>query len=101
MYPKPVHDVSPVRLAIMQWQEKWTVMMSELGKDARIADLWRTASSVGISSKDPEEPMMMRQDEIGETRELQGEGGAIHDQQDRAKTRSTESNVCTDGDSQR
>ena len=74
MYPKPVHDVSPVRLAIMQWQEKWTVTMSELGKDARIADLWRTASSVGISSKDPEEPMMMRLDEIGETRELQGEG---------------------------
>ena len=46
--------------------------MSELGKDARIEDLWRTASSVGISSKDPEEPMMMRLDEIGETRELQG-----------------------------
>ena len=39
MYPKPVKDVDQVRLAIMQWEEKWEVMMSELGESAKIPDL--------------------------------------------------------------
>ena len=32
MYPKPAKDVGQVRLAIMQWEEKWKAMMSELGR---------------------------------------------------------------------
>ena len=39
MYPKPAKDVGQVRLAIMQWEEKWKVMMSELGEGAKIPDL--------------------------------------------------------------
>ena len=44
MYPKPVKEVGQVLLAIMQWEEKWKAMMSELGG----------------------EQMLMRLDEIGE-----------------------------------
>ena len=31
MYPKAVKDVSQVKAAIMQWEEKWKKMMTELG----------------------------------------------------------------------
>ena len=31
MYPRPAKDVGQVRLAITQREEKWKVMMSELG----------------------------------------------------------------------
>ena len=44
MYPKLVKDVGQVRLAIMQWEEKWKVMMSELGEGAKIPDLWRKSA---------------------------------------------------------
>ena len=36
MYPKTVKDVGQVRLAIMQWEEKWKLMMSELGEGAKM-----------------------------------------------------------------
>ena len=32
MYTRPVKDVGPVRLAIMQWEKKWKPMTSELGR---------------------------------------------------------------------
>ena len=48
MYPKPAQDVSPVRLAVMQWEEKWKAMVSELGTDAKIPDLQRMSALLKI-----------------------------------------------------
>ena len=69
MYPKLAKDVRQVRLAIMQWEEKSKVMMSELGKDAKIAELWRMSALFEICPKDVKEQIMMRLDAIGENNE--------------------------------
>ena len=66
MYPKPVKDVGQMRLAIMQWEEKWKVMMSELGEGAKIPDLWRMSALLEICPKDVKEQMLLRLDEVGE-----------------------------------
>ena len=58
-----------MRPAIMQWEEKWKAMMSELGGDAKIPDLWRTSALLEICPKDVKEQMVMRLDEIGENYE--------------------------------
>ena len=58
MYPKPEKDVGQVRLAIMQWEEKWKVMMSELGEGAKIPDLWRMSALLEICPKDVKEQML-------------------------------------------
>ena len=63
MYQIPAKDPSQVRLAIMQWEEKWK---GELGGDVQIPDLWRMSALLEICPKDVEEQMMMRLDEIGE-----------------------------------
>ena len=59
MYPKPAKDVGQVRLAIMQWEDKWKSMMS--------------VEDVGVAGKfvrkDMREQMLMRLDEIGENYE--------------------------------
>ena len=68
-YPKPVKDVGQVRLAIMQWEEKWKVMMSELGEGAKITDLWRMSALLDICPKDVKEQMLLRLDEVGENYE--------------------------------
>ena len=39
MYPKLVGCLSRLRLAILQWEEKWKAMMSELGGDVKSPDL--------------------------------------------------------------
>ena len=41
--PKAGKDVSQVRLA-SQWEEKWKAMMSVLGGDPKIPDLWRMST---------------------------------------------------------
>ena len=64
MYPKPAKDVGQVRLAIMQGEKKWKGMMSELGGDAKIPDLWRMSALLEICPNDVKE--LMRLDEIGE-----------------------------------
>ena len=69
MYPKPVKDVGQVRLAIMQWEEKWKVMMSELGEGAKISDQWRMTALLEICPKDVKEQMLLRLDEVGENYE--------------------------------
>ena len=69
MYPKPVKDVGQVRLAIMQWEEKWKAMMSELGGDAKIPDLWRMSALLEICPKDVKEQMSLRLHEVGENYE--------------------------------
>ena len=69
MYPKPLKDVGQVRLAIMQWEEKWKVMMSELGEGAKIPDLWRMSALLEICPKDVKEQMLLRLDEVGENYE--------------------------------
>ena len=66
MYPKLVKDVGQVRLAIMQWEEKWKVMMSELGEGVKILDLWRMSELLEICQKDVKEQMLLRLDEVGE-----------------------------------
>ena len=40
-------------------------MMSELGGDAKIPDLWRMSALLEICPKDVKEQMLMRLDEIG------------------------------------
>ena len=70
MYPKPAKDVSQVKLAIMQWEEKWKVMLSELGKDAKIPNLWRMSALVESCLKDVKEQILMRLDKIGENCEI-------------------------------
>ena len=44
-------------------------MMSELGQDARITDLWRMSGLLGICPKEVKEQRLMRLDEIGENYE--------------------------------
>ena len=51
MYPKPAKDVGQVRTAIMQWEEKWKVMISELGGDAKIPDLRRMSALLEVLPK--------------------------------------------------
>ena len=97
MYPKPVKDVGQVRLAIMQWEEKWKVMMSELGEGAKIPDLWRMSALLEICPKDVKEQMLLRLDEVRrELREPQGEGDIVHVEQGRTVAGS-EGNSCADG----
>ena len=64
MYPKPAKDVSQVKLAIMQWEEKRNAMISEFGKDAKIPDSRRVSPLLGTWPKDVKAQMMMP-DEIG------------------------------------
>ena len=66
MYPKLAKDVGQVRSAIMQWEEKWKVMMSELGDGAKIPHLRRMSALLEICPKDVEEQMLSRLDEVGE-----------------------------------
>ena len=67
--PKPVKDVGQLRLAIMQWEEKWTVMMSELREGAKIPDLRRMSALLVICPKDVKEQKLLRLDEVGENYE--------------------------------
>ena len=60
MNPKPVKDVGQVRLAILQWGEKRKVMMSELGENAKIPDLWRNSALLEICPKGVKEQMLLR-----------------------------------------
>ena len=71
-------------------------MISELGGDAKIPDLWRMSALLEICPKDvKEQMMMMRLDEIGEKpRESQGESVVIHDQQVQATAKRTERYAC-------
>ena len=62
-------EVVPVRLAIIQWEEKWKAMTSELGGDAKIPDLRRMSALLEICPKDVKEQMLMRLDKIGENYE--------------------------------
>ena len=69
MCPKPAKDVGQVRLAIMQWEEKWEVMMSEFGEGAKIPDLCSMSALLEICPKDVKEQMLLRLDEVGENYE--------------------------------
>ena len=69
MYPQSAKVVSQVRLAILQWEEKWKAMMSELGEDVKIPDLGRMSALLEICPKDVKEQTVMRLDEIGENYE--------------------------------
>ena len=44
-------DVGQGRLEIMQWEEKWKVMMSELGEGAKIPDLCRMSALLEICQR--------------------------------------------------
>ena len=53
-------DESQVRLAIMQGEEKWKAMMSAVGKDIKIPDMWRMSARLEICPRDVK---LMRLDE--------------------------------------
>ena len=60
MYPKPAKDAGQVRLATMPWEEQWKAMMSELGGDVKIPDLWRMPALLEIYAKDVKKQTMRR-----------------------------------------
>ena len=64
MYPKPAKYVGQVRLAIMQWEEKWKGMLSNLGryKDSR------SLEGVGVAGNLSERCEGTDVDEIGRSR---------------------------------
>ena len=42
-------DASQVgEIGDLQWEERWKAMVSELGKDAKIPDLWRMSALLNI-----------------------------------------------------
>ena len=51
MYPEAVKDVSKVKFAIVQWEEKWKKMMAEFGGGVRIPILWRLLALMEICPK--------------------------------------------------
>ena len=53
--------------------------MSELGKDAKIPDLWRMSALEEMCPNDVKEQMLVGRDERA-FREPRGEGGSVHDQ---------------------
>jgi hypothetical protein len=53
MYPKQVKDLGSVKLAIMEWEEKWRRMKTELGDDMKIPDLWRMSALLENLPKRP------------------------------------------------
>ena len=66
MYPKPAKDVGQVRLAIMQWEDKWK---SDDVRARRGCEDSRSVEDVGVAgnlSERCEEQTLMRLDEIGE-----------------------------------
>ena len=95
MYPKPAKDVGQVRLAIMQWEEKWKVM-SELGEGAKIPDLLRMSALLEICPKDVKEQMLLRLDEVGENYENL-KVKVISYTSNKAEQSGSEGNSCADG----
>ena len=81
-----VLKASKGRESIMQWDEKSKAMMSELGGDVKILNLWRMSALSEICPKDVKEQMMMMRLEVAENCENLNAKGVIHDQQDRART---------------
>ena len=66
MYPRPVKTVGDVAGAVLEWEERWKRMMSEVGHEARIPDLWKMSALLEICPKPIQDQMMLRMDEIGE-----------------------------------
>ena len=67
MYPGTVKDLRSLAAAVGSWEEKWKKMMTELGADMKVPDLWRMAALLEICPKDVREQMHMRLDEVGES----------------------------------
>ena len=63
----------------------------------KIPDVWRMSALLEICPKNVKEQMMGLDEIPRELRELQGESGVMHDQQDRASARRTERDACADG----
>ena len=96
MYPKPAKDVGQVRLAIMQWEEKWKVMLSARRRceDPRYMENVGVAGdlSKGCEGADVVEAGRSRR----ELRKPQGEGDIVHVEQSRTVAGS-EGSSCADG----
>ena len=91
-------DEGQVRLAIMQWVKKWKATMSELGKDAKIPDLWRMSALLEICPNDVKELMMMRLDEISEKCEENLQAKVVsHTTNKTEETRGGHRDFCRDG----
>ena len=78
----------------MQCEEKWKAMMSVLGGDAKILDLWMISALFEICPKGVKEQMMMRS---ARTTRISRRRCVIHDQQDRSSARRTEIFARVDG----
>ena len=67
----------------MQWEEKVAIMMCELGKEAKIKDMWR---------------MSVNDEDLRKRQKSQGEGGVSHGHSDSAISRWTERDVRAEVD---
>ena len=81
----------------LQWEEKWKAMMSELGKDAKISDLWRMPALLNIYRRIVKEQMMMSLYEIGESYENLKAKVVAYTTNKTKQTRGGQRDVCTDG----
>ena len=69
LYPPVVKNLKLLRLAIMQWEEKWKSMMSELGSEAKIPELWRMSALLEMCPREVKDQMLLKLDDIGENYE--------------------------------
>ena len=69
LYPPVVKDLKTLKLAIMQWEERWKSMMTELGIEAKIPELWKMSALLEICPKEVREQMLLKMDDIGENYE--------------------------------
>ena len=65
MCPKPVRDIGMVKQAMIEWADRWGRMMTELGNDVKIPDLWKMSALMELVPKEIKEHMMGRMDEMG------------------------------------
>ena len=63
MCSKAVKDVGQVKAAIMQWEQTWKNMMTELG-GAKIPDLWRMSALPEMCPRGVQDQMLRRLDGI-------------------------------------
>jgi len=71
MYPKEVKDLSKLKGAILEWEQKWKKMMEEINDDkVKIPELWKMSALMEMIPKDLKEHMLLKMDEVGDKYEV-------------------------------
>ena len=66
MYPKTVRELHQLKSSIMTWEEKWKLMIAELGQQERVPTLWKMAALLRMCPPAVREQTVLRMDGIGE-----------------------------------